>query len=233
MQENNRMNWKKYGFEFLLIFTAVISAFALNNWNENRRDHNSQIKILTEIYNGLEKDLIDIRTNISGHKKGIQACEVFNRAIAGQEFIKDSLYLYYFVITRDFITVQNIAGYETLKSKGLELIENDSIRYEIISLYEYDYNTLRKFEEEYYEMQFEKNYFKELNTAISPNFITNAEGNLAGIKSPLEIPENERKKILWYLVKIKTNREFILKYYTDIELKVQAIREKINKEIKS
>lgn len=31
-------NWKKYGIEFLSIFIAVIAAFALNNWNDNRRD---------------------------------------------------------------------------------------------------------------------------------------------------------------------------------------------------
>ena len=52
-------NWKKYTFEFLSIFIAVSSAFALNNWNDNRRDRNAERKILEEIYNGLEKDLDD------------------------------------------------------------------------------------------------------------------------------------------------------------------------------
>ena len=42
----------KYTFEFLSIFIAVISAFALNNWNDNRRDRLAENKILTEIYNG-------------------------------------------------------------------------------------------------------------------------------------------------------------------------------------
>ncbi|WP_417612232.1 hypothetical protein [Owenweeksia hongkongensis] len=49
-------SWRKNGFEFLSIFIAVVSAFALNNWNENRRDAHSENKILMEIYNGLEKD---------------------------------------------------------------------------------------------------------------------------------------------------------------------------------
>ncbi|MFK7748164.1 MAG: hypothetical protein AB8B65_07230 [Kordia sp.] len=35
-------NWKKYTFEFLSIFIAVISAFALNNWNENRNNRNAE-----------------------------------------------------------------------------------------------------------------------------------------------------------------------------------------------
>lgn len=46
-------NWTKYGFKFLSIFIAVISAFALNNWNENKRDAHSEHKILIEISNGL------------------------------------------------------------------------------------------------------------------------------------------------------------------------------------
>ena len=58
------MNWKKRGGEFLSIFVAVISAFALNNWNDNRRDANSENKILVEISNGLEKDLVDIQLNV-------------------------------------------------------------------------------------------------------------------------------------------------------------------------
>ena len=49
----------------------------------------------------------------------------------------------------DYISIQNISGYETLKSNGLELIRDDSLRFEIITLYEYDYSILKKFEEEY------------------------------------------------------------------------------------
>ena len=52
-----KRNWRKYSVEFLSIFTAVISAFALNNWNDNRKDQNAEQKILIEIKNGLEKDL--------------------------------------------------------------------------------------------------------------------------------------------------------------------------------
>ena len=42
-------NWGKYGIEFLSVFVAVISAFALTNWNDNRKDHNAEEKTLTKI----------------------------------------------------------------------------------------------------------------------------------------------------------------------------------------
>jgi len=33
-----KKNWSVYAFEFLSIFIAIISAFALSNWNDNRND---------------------------------------------------------------------------------------------------------------------------------------------------------------------------------------------------
>ncbi len=57
-------NWKKYIIEFLLVFVAVFLAFALSNWSENRRGENTEMKILSEISNGLKKDLGDIQINI-------------------------------------------------------------------------------------------------------------------------------------------------------------------------
>lgn len=224
-------NWGKYGFEFLSIFIAVISAFALNNWNENRKDANSENKILTEIANGLEKDLGDIQLNKQGHEWGIAACKYFREAFAGQNVQHDSALIHFFNLTRDFVSIQNVAGYETLKSKGLELVKNDSLRFDIISLYEYDYNTLRKLEEEYFEMQFQKNYFKEINQELAPNFRINDDGNIIGINNPLEIKEPERNKLLLYLWKIQSNRIFILQYYSEIEEKIKRVKEKINDEI--
>lgn len=220
-------NWRKQGFEFLLIFIAVISAFALNNWNENRKTEDSENKILTAIANGLEKDIDDIRSNKRGHKKGISACVYFRKLLTNQEVNPDSLLVQYENLTRTFISIQNVAGYETLKSQGLALVKNDSLRLEIISLYEYDFNALRKLQEEYSEMQFQDNYFKDINNALAPNFQLDESGNIKGIDLPLDLSENERKTLLVYLWKIQNNRNFILTYYSDIENKIGSVRKNI------
>lgn len=225
-------DWRKYGFEFLSIFIAVISAFALNNWNENRKDAHSENKILIEISNGLKKDLDDIKLNVRGHKAGIAACNYFKNAFLGENIEADSLMFYYIHLTRDYISIQNTAGYETLKSKGLELVQNDSLRLNIISIYEYDYSILKEFEENYYEMQFQKNYYKEINAALAPYFKFDNNGNIAGFNQPLNIQENEKNKLLLYLWKISYNRNFILLYYSTIEKKIEKAIENINFEIK-
>lgn len=62
-------NFKNYGLEFLSIFIAVVAAFSLNNWNDNRKSEFSEDKILKEISNGLEKDLSDIEANLEALMK--------------------------------------------------------------------------------------------------------------------------------------------------------------------
>lgn len=224
-------HWRKFGFEFLSIFIAVVSAFALNNWNENRKANESEAKILIEIANGLEKDLEDFQQNKLGHKQGVNACRFFKSALAGQKVKNDSLMFYYNSLTRDYISIQNTAGYETLKSRGLELIENDGLRLEVISLYEYDYEILRKLEEEYAEMQFQRGYFKEINEGFAPHFEFDNEGKISKMEWPLNIPDENKKLLLTYISKIERNREYIIEFYTEIETKVSKVHKDIDSEI--
>lgn len=218
---------KRYSIEFLSIFIAVISAFALNNWNENRKSKKAEDKILSEIYFGLQKDLKDIDENIDGHEMGNKAVLYFREIIAHKPVTKDLLLSNYLTLTRDFISIQNTSGYETLKSRGLEIIGNDSLRSKIISLYEYDYNTLRKMEEEYFEMQFQKNYFKEINQIVAKGFLFDDDKNISGFDFELEMSEDEEKIFLTYLWKIQTNRNFILQYYLQTRNKVGELMNEI------
>lgn len=217
-------NWKRYSFEFISIFVAVISAFALNNWNDDRKDRIAETKILVEISNGLKKDLVDVEQNEFGHKQGIHAVQFFRNLLnLNKKVSNDSLMNNYLNLTRDFFSIQNTSGYETLKSKGLEIIENDALRSQVISLYETDYVILKKFEEDYYEAQFQENYFKELNELLAPNFILDDENELVGIHTPLEMAENKKKLFLTYLWKIEVNRSIIIGYYSHVKENIHSL----------
>lgn len=222
---------KKLFFEFLSIFIAVISAFALNNWNDYRKDRIAEKKILDEINNGLSADLMDIKLNVKGHETCLRACKIWNKIIQGEPYGGDSLEDHFGNLTRDFINVQNIAGYTALKSRGLELVKNDKLRQEIISLYEYDYNTLRKFEEEYQEMQYHKSHFNTLNDIIAPNFIFNSGGRIIQIKKPLIISEKDRAIIRSIILRIYKNRIFVLQYYKQLEYKLKHLQNSIDFEL--
>lgn len=226
-----KRSWKSYLLEFLSIFIAVISAFALNSWNENRRDHNAQTKILSEISNGLQKDIEDIHGNMMGHEKGIEACDYLRRLAWGETVSRDSIAQHFMRVTRDFVTIQNRSGYEALKSKGLEVVEDDSLRYAIIALYEYDFTTLQKLEEEYAEMQFYKSHFSALSTLLSPHFIFDQEGHPTNIKLPLKLTKSQKNDLLTRLLKIEANRRFILRFYSGIEKKIENINRMIREQL--
>lgn len=224
--------YSKFGFEFLSILIAVLSAFALNNWNENRKDRSSEVKILSEIYKGLEKDLSDISLNIYGHKLGIDACTFWRSQVIGDKTRStDSLYMHYKNLTRNFITEQNTSGYENLKSKGLELVRNDSLRYKIISIYEYNYKSVTKLEEEYSGLQFHKIYFTEITRILSPSYIFDTNGKISGIKTPIFLTPNDHNILFTYLDQIQYNRAFALGFYKILEANVASLMDEIQEEL--
>lgn len=222
---------RRYFYEFLFVFIAVISAFGLKNWDDYRRDSNTEKKILLEIDNGLNKDVLDLRLNEKGHQIGLRACKVWNKILTKGTYKGDSIQEHFLNLTRDFVNVQNVAGYHTLKSKGLELVRNDKLRQEIISLYEYDYNTLRKLEEEYGEMQFQRSYFNVINQILAPQFIFSSGGTITGIKEPFVISESDKNRLRSIILKIYSNRLFVLQMYQQLKFKLRHLQGKIEDEL--
>ncbi|MFY7827751.1 MAG: DUF6090 family protein [Flectobacillus sp.] len=222
---------KKFGFEFLSIFIGVFAAFALDSWNETRKDKYVEIKILSEINNGLKQDIQDMELNMMGHKEGIEATTFFQKAILSLPINHDSTNVYYFRLFRDFISTQNSSGYQTLKSKGLEIIDNDSLRFQILSLYENDYNSIRKLEEEYSELQFHKNYYAKFNDCFAENLIFDTKGVVKGMNSPLALTTKQKNILLLDLYRIKRNRMFVLSIYEDIIVKIKALQQNIEEEL--
>ncbi|MEM1324004.1 MAG: hypothetical protein AAGG75_27330 [Bacteroidota bacterium] len=222
---------RKYTFEFLCIFIAVISAFALNNWNDNRRDRYSEDKILREIKNGLQLDLQDISVNKSGHQMGIRSCTFYRALIKNGAVAQDSLPIFSIILTRDFTSIMNQTGYESLKSKGLEIVTNDSVRIQIITLYDYYYQIIRKLEESVPEMQSFQTYFMAINEALAPYMEFNERGVLKRIQTPLRLAAAERKQLLSFLWRIESNRLFKLNRYNLIEQKIEKLIGAIDREL--
>ncbi len=226
------INWKKYLFEFLSVFFAVTFAFLLDRWNENRKGKLTEKTILTEIYNGLARDSIDLGNDEKSIRYNIKAANYFRKIVDNIEVDNDSLATYYFYLTRDFLTIQNTSGYETLKSIGLEIIKNDSLRKTIIDLYEVRYKLHRKFTEEYDENKYMRNYFEKINNSISPNFIYDNRGNIIGIKQPLNLKEKEKNLVKSYLWKLQINRLDRESAIKGNKSKIGEVRKYIKEELK-
>ena len=203
----------------------------MNKWNQDRRDARSESKILSEMAHGLKLDLVDIDMNMMGHRQGIESADFFRKLINNETVPKDSLSLEYFMLWRDFISIQNKTGYESLKSKGLELIQNDSLRFDIIELYDFHFEILEKLEEDYSEMQYNKNYFHPINDILVDYMVFDDQGTLIDIKQPFRLSKKDKNLILSFLSRMKNSRQYRLKYYTIVKDKTEQLIQKIEDEL--
>ena len=228
--DNKLLKYMRYAIgEIVLVVIGILIALQINNWNLNRKENNIENKILVEILNGLNEDLIDIRANMSSHRAGLKACRYYHDMFTNKQVQTDSIQYYYKYLTMGFISIQNKSGYESLKSRGLELIKNDSLRIEIIKLYEQDYSFIRKLEEQDPEGNFYDNYYKEINNQVSPHLIFDRNGEIESIQLPLNVTDPNQKKILSYLWKIKDDRTFILNTYSKVLEKVLSLQSNIER----
>lgn len=131
-----RVNWSYALGEVFLIFIGISLAISFSNWNERRAAKKVELETLKELKEGLEKDLQDIKVNITGHGGRVKAYQWVIDKWEAKATNLDSLesVLPFFIGTTTFIT--NTAPYEMLKSRGLEIISNDSLRLDLLTYYD-------------------------------------------------------------------------------------------------
>src|SRR5699024_11596755 len=92
--------------------------------------------------NGLNIDEKDFKGNIEAYNTSINGIKTFRNWIKGAAISQDSIGLYYLVLFRNFSPIINKTGYESLKNANLKTIENDSLRTQIIEIYDYQYKLI-------------------------------------------------------------------------------------------
>ncbi|MBL4770991.1 MAG: hypothetical protein JKY61_07595 [Planctomycetes bacterium] len=224
-------NSSKYLFEFLSVFLAVVFAFGLNNWNDNRHELRAEEGILREIANGLRKDIEDLELNKSGHQQGLEACVYWQGLVGGKEAETSKAIQSLGILTRDFLSVQNRSGYESLKSRGLHLIRDESLRLEIISLYEFEFHLLSQLEENYAAMQFHRSYFHPINDLVSPSLQFGPSGAITGFTLPLALDPPSKNRLWVYLSKIAAGRLNMMLLYTSAKDRAEELVSRIESQL--
>lgn len=170
---------------------GILLALWINNCDEGRKSREIEQKTLLELRAGLEQDRFDLEETIGGYQfrvDNIQSIFSFlnRRSIPADSFATaiNSLNGYSYLLS-------NTAAYETLKSRGLETITNDSLRLAIATLYDVDYESI---------VTSEKHLDELFNNLLLPYIMTNLRLGQEKL-SPAEI-ENIRKdrpfqQILW------------------------------------
>ncbi len=226
-----QLNWKRYLLEFSSIFIAVISAFALNNWNDNRQDSKSEEKILWEIKNGIKLDIKDFNGNMYGHRQSLRITQRFRDLINNKPVNQDTIQRDYIILFRDYTPIINLSGYESLKASGLKIIKNDSLRFQIISLYDFYYDIILKVEDGYEEMRSFPNYFEPINTLLHEYMEFDDKGRFLRFNQPIRLSEKQKKEVLSYFWRLEVNRRYKLQRYNLIQEKMKQLKADIEKEL--
>jgi hypothetical protein len=141
LMENKTGKYFKYAIgEILLVVIGILIALQINNWNEERKSKKLEKVFLTQILKSLKSDL--------GRTRGIYKFRALekNNAISqlinelNQENLPHDSILYP-LFNKIGITLSfnyDKGAYESLKSQGLNIIQNDSLRQKIVRIYEND-----------------------------------------------------------------------------------------------
>ena len=130
--------------EIILVVVGILIALQVNNWNEGRKDRESEIQILKEIHSNLHTDLEEFERNIRTFERQQIACEKL-LVIVRNDLPDNRSYGFHISFSAYFPNfTPTISGYQLLQNKGLNLVRNDELRKSITDLYEYVYNFIRE-----------------------------------------------------------------------------------------
>jgi len=167
--DNRPLKYLRYAIgEIVLVVIGILIALQINNWNQKQLDRNFEVTMLKEIRSSLESDLITFKGFESRQeikREGIQ--KLLAMISSNQTYPDTTLLKAYNEMTFGNLFTYNKGGYEGVKSVGLNKITNDSIRKELILLYEVRIPGIMSLYDFFVkERSTNKNYELELHNAL-------------------------------------------------------------------
>lgn len=116
---------------------GISLAVAFDNWNQQQKKDKSQFLILQEIRTDLLEDSILIRKSIANTQRLMGGVDYLETTLSSQKAYSDSIS----TILSQVLMFPRIsfisAGYQTLKSTDITLIQNQKLRRDLVEYYEY------------------------------------------------------------------------------------------------
>lgn len=141
-----KSQWYKYVLDIIVVILGISIAYNLEQWSDARKNKKKEIEILKEFKRGLSADLMEMHDNIRRHEYSILSSRIILKVIKDNLPYHDSLDAC-FAYTHAFTNFSGRIGpIEQLKNTNLAIVSNDSLRLNIISMYDEAFTGLRKVE---------------------------------------------------------------------------------------
>ena len=137
MKKNKTGKYLKYAIgEILLVVIGILIALSINNWNENRKRQNEELILLADIKNNLETTLTSFRSDTIYNANTIVQYNKIEYYIDHDLPYSSELDSVFGILTFWSGPTITETAYNTLQSKGLDLIKNEALKQDIIKMYE-------------------------------------------------------------------------------------------------
>ena len=123
--------------EIMLVMVGILLALQVNDWNERRKQKAQEIEILKGFKNTMNKYLVRLNRSMVRYDASINSINLLIDYMETDLPYRDSLSMHFGNITADRTIRIDGSVFEALKSKGFELISNDSLKQNIINFYSF------------------------------------------------------------------------------------------------
>lgn len=180
--------------EISLVVIGILIALQVNIWNEQKKEHQVELKILKEIKTDLEENLSEIQGDLASHIKAQNRANLFKDKLLSDDKPEDKEIAFLFSnCIKDRQAYPKSSGYEAMKSKGMEIISNDSIRLRITNLYQLEFSRLLNLG----QSNDRNNIYSLLKPYYKKHFILSNqidnERDVEGLKDPIKFYDYELK----------------------------------------
>ena len=136
MDKNKTGKYFKYAIgEIVLVVIGILIALQINTWNEHNKLKKEEIEILKNFKSAIENDLIQLDKHLNRYDKSRKSIDYLISYLNQDLPYKDSLKFHFGNLNVNYRLSTNTSIFENLKSKGFDLITNDSLKNEIVIFY--------------------------------------------------------------------------------------------------
>ena len=160
--------------EIFLVVIGILIALSINDWSDRKKDSNFEHKMLQQIETALSADINYFNRMISRLSRLDTATQVMTDLIQQKATFLDSMYdqrVRWYGLRTGIVYNYNRGPYDALKSSGIDKISNNSLRNNLVQLYDFEFPRNQDFID-----PFEREYViqsQKLDDFQGPPFIEN------------------------------------------------------------
>mgnify|MGYP000435942113 CR=1 FL=1 len=233
LSENKFSKYLIYAIgEVILVVIGILIALQINNWNEEKKSSKIELELLKNLNRDLDIDIVNFESKIrvdssimvSNKNLLIAFKNKDKERIINSRNAASSIATSLSTINRTDIFYPQKSAYESLKSQGIQIIKNSSLRQNIVNLYDFRYQTVSDF------LKFQWEGINQTN----PYLIEHLETNIDDFnKTPNDIEKliND-KKFYNFLSQVYYENNVALEYYKPCLEDLKTTSKALKKEIR-